>query len=164
MKMRFQDFGKGSPLRNDLKSWRAALGLNNGTSCPAPLTVAKVSPSYTSVQPPTFIKNRKTFHIILHRDFDNSELGIFFVHVQLHFFYMKLTWFLTYHGYHGTFVLNFSCEMEYLVAVTGTTESTSPLKIISTNLIIGCLIKYLKEMEDSFLAWLAWFIDGCHIT
>jgi len=38
-----------------------------------------------------------------------------------------LTWFLTYQGYHGILVDNLSCARAYLVAVTGTTESTSPL-------------------------------------
>jgi hypothetical protein len=58
----FQDFGRGNPLINDLNSWRATLGLKSGTSWPAPLTVANVSPSYTSVHPPTFRKH--TTHII----------------------------------------------------------------------------------------------------
>lgn len=41
---------------------------------------------------------------------------------------MLLTCFLTYQGYHGIVVDNLSCASEYLVAVTGTTESTSPLQ------------------------------------
>ena len=44
----------------------------------------------------------------------------------------KLTCFLTYQGYHGTFVFNLSCASAYLVAVTGTTESTSPLPFNKT--------------------------------
>lgn len=37
------------------------------------------------------------------------------------------TCFFTYQGYQGTLVLKLSLASEYLVAVTGTTESTSPL-------------------------------------
>ena len=42
---------------------------------------------------------------------------------------MLLTCFLTYQGYKGILVVNFSCAREYLVAVTGTTESISPLSL-----------------------------------
>lgn len=40
-----QDLGRCFPAKNDLKSVKALCGWINGTSCPAPLTVAKVSPS-----------------------------------------------------------------------------------------------------------------------
>lgn len=164
MKMRFQDFGKGSPLRNDLKSWRAALGLNNGTSCPAPLTVAKVSPSYTSVQPPTFIKNHKTFHIILHRDFDKSDLSI----LLFIFNYISMRW-----NWPGFWHTMDTMELLFLISAVKW-NILSPLqaplsphlhwKSFPTNFIIGRLIKCLKEMEDTFLARSAWFIDRYNIT
>jgi hypothetical protein len=45
--------GNGSPAKNDWDILNALLGWNMGTSCPAPLTEANVSPSYTSDHPPT---------------------------------------------------------------------------------------------------------------
>lgn len=47
-------FGNSLPAKNDWKRINALLGWNNGTSWPAPLIVANVSPSYTSVHPPTY--------------------------------------------------------------------------------------------------------------
>jgi hypothetical protein len=45
--------GNSFPARNDTNILNALLGWINGTSCPAPLIVANVSPSYTSDHPPT---------------------------------------------------------------------------------------------------------------
>lgn len=39
--------GGDSPRRKDEKKASDSLGLNRGTACPAPLNVAKVSPSYS---------------------------------------------------------------------------------------------------------------------
>lgn len=47
--------GIGDPDKKDLMSVRACFGLWRGTSCPAPLTDTKVSPSYSCVQPPTCV-------------------------------------------------------------------------------------------------------------
>ena len=54
-----QDFGSSFAAKKDLKRMKALFGWNNGTSCPAPLTVAKVIPSYTSVHPATYDPRRK---------------------------------------------------------------------------------------------------------
>lgn len=98
---------------------------------PCPSHCCKGKP-FVNLCPPSHLhQDQGKFHLINHR-FWFLELGIlnFDVHVEIERGW-KLTWFLTYHGYHGTFVVNFSCEIEYLVAVTGTTESTSPLQIVS---------------------------------
>lgn len=39
--------------KNDLTNIKACLGLCNGTSCPAPVTVTNVSPSYIWLHPAT---------------------------------------------------------------------------------------------------------------
>ena len=49
---------------------------------------------------------------------------------------MKLTPFLSYHGYQLTTVGRPRAAMEYLVAVKGTTESVSPLEINKRPIIL----------------------------
>ena len=47
--------GRGSPVKKEWMRESASLGLLRGTKWPAPLTVTNVSPSYSTILPPTCI-------------------------------------------------------------------------------------------------------------
>ncbi|MFS7944854.1 hypothetical protein Hanom_Chr06g00517141 [Helianthus anomalus] len=51
------------PAKKDLTRVSANFGLCKGTSCPAPLTVTNVNPSYICVHPPTYFKNHNNFQL-----------------------------------------------------------------------------------------------------
>lgn len=116
-----QDLGNGAPAKNDWNILIALLGWNNGTSCPAPLTDANVSPSYTSDHPPT-CRHRCTSKILRYQQDDclNSNAKR-----QER---TQYTCPAEYHGYHRILTFRPRWLIANLVAVTGTTESVSPLQ------------------------------------
>lgn len=55
--------GIGRFSKNDLKRMKDCLGACSGTSCPAPVTVRKVNPLYTWLQPPICITTNESLYI-----------------------------------------------------------------------------------------------------
>ena len=128
-----------------MKRIKACRGRWSGTSCPAPVTVTKVSPLYTWLHPPTYNRGKKKLgdeqitmefckilippfsYCITRKEYQIPKPSVQWLHQNQVVVAISLTFPLSYHGYQFIIVGSFRASIEYRVAVTGTTESVSPL-------------------------------------
>ena len=149
--------GIGSPCRNCWNRKSACSGRCSGTSCPAPRTVTKVSPSYSMLQPPTWMSSWHHSHI-LRSKYIYSGHG-----AQGDSLYL---WEITqdsetltsvgtmYQGYQLLFTGRPRAARECLVALSGTAVSVSPLQMKRHACILVCCREIGKKLsEETHSRW-----------